>query len=173
MSLELRIASANEAGAIATLVNRAYRPSASDAGWTHETHLVAGDRITAAQVLALFAPNSVVLLLCDGAAIVACVHVQQGQPGTAYIGMLATNPALQAKGVGKQLLAHAETHAVAHFGAARFKMSVLSGRPELLAFYERRGYALTGEIGDYPVAAGVGEPLKDDMRVLSLMKASR
>ena len=103
MAFELRVASANDADAIASLVNRAYRPSADAAGWTHESHLVAGDRITVAQVLSLFRPQSAILLLCEDSVIAACVHVEQDQSGAACIGMLATTPAMQARGLGKLL----------------------------------------------------------------------
>ncbi|MPN42312.1 hypothetical protein SDC9_189869 [bioreactor metagenome] len=120
-------------------------------------------------MLSLFQEQSTILLLCLGPEIVACVHVQ-GSPSGAYIGMLATNPTLQAQGVGKQMLLHAETYAIDHFGALELKMSVLSSRPELLALYERRGYVLTGEVEEYPMSAGVGQPMDPDTKVLSLAK---
>jgi len=65
---------------------------------------------------------------------------------------------------------HAEQYATAHFNASVFEMSVLSSRPELLAFYQRRGYVCTGEIEDYPVAAGVGQPIIDGIQVVALSK---
>lgn len=167
---ELRAACNADAINIASLVNRAYRPPPEQAGWTHEGNLVAGERTSAEQVLSLFHEQSAILVLCRGQSeIVACVHVQGDQSG-AYIGMLATDPTVQAKGLGKQMLFHAETYAVEHFKASVFKMSVLSSRPELLAFYERRGYVLTGDVGDYPLSAGVGQPLVEGIHVLSLTK---
>lgn len=169
MTLDLRIASDADSADVADLVNRAYRPDENSGGWTHESNMLAGPRISAQQVGALFGEKSAVLLLCDGARLVACVYVQGGEAG-AYIGMLATDPARQVSGIGKQMLDHAEQYARQHFGAARFDISVLSGRPELLAFYERRGYVLTGEVEDFPVAAGVGEPKVDNIQILSLVK---
>jgi ribosomal protein S18 acetylase RimI-like enzyme len=169
MSLELRVARAADAKEIATLVNKAYRPSPQGAGWTHEANLVAGERTTTEQVLSLFHEQSAILLLCLGLTIVACVHIQGGQ-SSARIGMLATSPAMQAQGLGKQMLFYAEAYALAHFGASEFKMSVLSSRPELLAFYERRGYVLTGEAEEYPLSAGVGQPIVAGIQVLSLVK---
>jgi ribosomal protein S18 acetylase RimI-like enzyme len=166
----VRVASEADAGPIAELVNRAYRPAPQQRGWTHEAELVAGDRISAAQVSALFAAQSVVLVLCEGAGIIACVHLLAGESGGVYIGMLATDPARQVRGLGKQMLAHAEQYALLHFNASIFRMSVLSSRPELMAFYERRGYARTGEVEAYPVEAGVGRPLVDGLRVVSLVK---
>lgn len=169
MSFERRVAEQADAQEIAALVNRAYRPSPQEAGWTHEAHLVAGERTTPEQVHALFHPQSTILLLSLGSRIVACVHVEDG-PSGAYIGMLATDPQLQAQGLGKQMLLHAEAYACEHFGASVFKMSVLSSRPELLAFYHRRGYALTGQVEDYPLSAGVGQPMVSGIQVLSLEK---
>jgi len=171
LPLELSVACEADAKEIATLVNRAYRPSAHEAGWTHEANLIAGERVSTEQVLSLFYEQSTILLLRLGQDIVACVHVQGGQSG-AYIGMLATKPAMQAQGIGKQMLLHAEAYAIEHYDASVLKMSVLSSRPELLAFYERRGYVLTGQVEEYPLSAGVGKPMVTDIKVLSLEKAS-
>lgn len=169
MTFDFRIATPTDAPDIATLVNRAYRPAPHEAGWTHEASLVAGDRTTRDQVLALFDGPSTLLVLCHGSSIVACVQVQ-ACGSSAYIGMLATDPALQAQGLGKQMLARAESYATVELGATQLRMSVLSTRSELLAFYERRGYMLTGEVEQYPLSAGVGVPLVDGMVVLSLAK---
>jgi ribosomal protein S18 acetylase RimI-like enzyme len=167
--MELRIACEADAEAIAALVNRAYRPSPKDMGWTHEANLISGDRTTAEQVMSLLSERSVILLLCIDQKIAACVHVQRDQ-SNAYIGMLATDPALQTKGLGKEIISHAEKYALENFQVSAFKMSILSSRPELLAFYERRGYGLTGEIEAYPLSAGVGQPIVEGIHVLSLLK---
>jgi ribosomal protein S18 acetylase RimI-like enzyme len=74
--------------------------------------------------ISLFHEQSVILVLCLGqSGIVACVHVQGDQSG-AYIGMLATDPKVQAKGLGKRMLFHPETYAIEHFKASVLKMSV-------------------------------------------------
>ena len=169
MQSVFRIAAASDADAIATLVNQAYRPAPQERGWTHESDLVAGARTSSGQVLDLFGPRSAVLLLCQGPAIVACVHLQDTGAGV-YIGMLASAPARQAQGLGKRMLAHAERYAVERFGATLFKMSVLSSRPELSAFYERRGYVRSGGSEDYPLSAGVGKPVVDGLRLETLTK---
>jgi GNAT superfamily N-acetyltransferase len=107
--------------------------------------------------------------VCADAAIVACVYLQNGASGV-YIGMLATEPVRQALGLGKQMLLHAEEYAKAHFDARAFRMSVLSSRPELIAFYERRGYVRKGDVEDFPVSAGVGVPLVDGLQLETLVK---
>ena len=49
-------------------------------------------------------------------------------------------------------------------------MSVLSSRSELIAFYERRGYARTGEVSSYTASAGIGKPIVDGLQVEMLVK---
>lgn len=169
MKTFLRRASAADAGKIAALVNRAYRPSVHERGWTHEANLVSGQRTTEAQVLALDCSRSSILVLCQDTDIVACIHVKCGE-NSADIGMLATDPNYQMQGLGKQILNCAEQHILEHFGITTFRMSVLSSRSELIAFYERRGYARTGELTNYPVSAGIGEPIIDGLQVEILVK---
>lgn len=169
MQATLRIASKLDASEIAALVNKAYRPLLHQRGWTHEADLVTGDRTSPEQVLSLFGPQSSILVLDQASMIVACVHVQ-GYASNAYIGMLATEPDCQNRGLGKKMLACAEQYAVEQFKATTFKMSVLSSRAELISFYERRGYVRTGHIESYPVFSGVGQPLVDDLQVEILEK---
>lgn len=165
----LRPATTLDAAAISQLVNRAYRPAAGQAGWTSERGLIDGERIQPEQVDALISDNSAVLLLCDHETVIGCVHVQQ-QGEVAYIGMLATDPTLQAQGLGKRLLQAAEDYAVSEFNTEIFRMSVLSQRPELLAFYQRRGYQVTGETYAFPVEENVGQPLQADIHIIALQK---
>ena len=169
MMLLLRNATELDAGKIATLVNRAYRPQADERGWTHEAELVSGPRTTEEQILALFGSCSSILILCQDAGIVACVHVTCHER-CANIGMLATDPCYQTQGMGKQILDYAERYATVHFGATSFRMSVLSSRPELIAFYERRDYTRTGQTMSYPVSAGTGEPIVDGLQLEILIK---
>ena len=166
---EFCAATVADADAIACLVNKAYRPAGAERGWTHEADLVASDRTSAAQVAGLLRPGSSVLLLLIDGTIAACVHVEQ-VVDACRIGMLATEPKWQNLGLGKRLLEQAERFAVDVWSARCLLMSVLSSRPELLAFYERRGYARTGERTAYPAGAGVGTPKREDIHVLHLEK---
>ena len=169
MQPTLHVASKTDASRIADMVNRAYRPSSLDRGWTHEADLVIGERTTSEQILRLFSPQSLVLVLCQGAVIVACVHLQNDD-SEVYIGMLATEPSLQTQGLGKKMLSHAEQYAMTYFNAKLFRMSVLSSRTELIAYYERRGYARTGKVEGYPISAGVGLPLVEGLQIETLVK---
>lgn len=169
MNETIQPADRSQSMAIAALVNQAYRPAADAAGWTHESALVAGDRTSLQQVEKLFRPGSQVLIATRGNEMAACVHVEHVAQDC-WIGMLATLPAAQNAGLGKRMLMAAEAFALAHFAPKRLMMSVLSSRAELLGFYQRRGYQLTGRFSEYPREAGVGTPLVADLRVLELSK---
>jgi ribosomal protein S18 acetylase RimI-like enzyme len=185
----LKIATQQDAPALVSLVNQAYRPAPGKRGWTDEADWVAGERINLEQMHALLADNATVLTLWDKDRLLACVHIQEAdisalpKRGTceigssipiserlAYIGMLATLPEYQGYGLGKRMLALAEQYAVTHFGATFFKMTVLATRRELLAFYERHGYTRTGQRDDYPLSAGVGQPLHEGLQLEVLVK---
>lgn len=170
MSPRIEEAGIADAGLIAALVNTAYRSGAEAGGWTHEAALVAGPRISAGQVHALFATGSAVLVMRDGTELLACVHVERAGGGACRIGLLATSPALQNDGIGRRMLDAAEQWAGRRYAATVLRMSVLSHRPELLAYYQRRGYALTGGVMPYPTGGSVGVPLHDDLRVFELEK---
>lgn len=164
-----KIATQVDAEEIAALVNRAYRPNANERGWTHEADLVSGARINTAQVNALIDSHGVILLADDGTHIIGCVHIKPAVL-SCYIGMLAVQPSHQNNGLGKKILAAAEAFATLHYAVTSYKMSVLSSRPELLAYYERLGYQLTGVSSPYPIDASVGQPRSFDLHVLDLIK---
>jgi GNAT superfamily N-acetyltransferase len=61
------------------------------------------------------------------------------------MGLLSVRPAMQAGGVGKQLIAECERVARDEWRCATMGITVItSHRPELTRYYERRGYARTG-----------------------------
>jgi len=168
--MQFRRATTQDIAALSQLVNRAYRPAPEHAGWTHENGLVSGERINHAQLASLLTqPNGQVLLGCHGQQIVACVHIENaGNYG--YVGMLAVDPTCQTGGLGKAMLAHAEQQLQAQYNVGRSRMTVLTSRPELRAFYLRRGYTPTGERLPFPLEAGVGELLRADLELEVLEK---
>ena len=48
-------------------------------------------------------------------------------------------------------MAAAKNLAVERFGSRRMQLSVIDRRVELIAYYQRRGYVLTGETRPFPV----------------------
>lgn len=86
----------------------------------------------------------------DGA-LIGTVTITSKSPTHAYLGMLCVDPALQAAGLGRALIAAAEAQAARDFGATAMEMTVIDKRGELIAWYERRGYIRTGETRHFPV----------------------
>jgi GNAT superfamily N-acetyltransferase len=164
-----RTAETPDAPAIAALVNRANSGDGGQAGWTHEAHLLAGDRTDAAEILELIqAPGAIFQLLVDSEGIAGCVYLK-GSGEAAYLGLLAVRPTLQGGGIGKQLVAEAERIARDEWERATMQITVFTAhRPELTAFYERRGYVRTGRF-KLPERKGASANAKVEGLVLEWM----
>lgn len=164
-----------ELPAVAALVNSAYRGDASRQGWTTEADYIDGQRTDASVLAADLAanPDAKLLLLRDapGAELLGSVWLEPvGEEGVWYLGMLTVRPDLQDRQLGRRLLAAAEDAAAAA-GAQRIRMTVVSIRDSLIAWYLRRGYALTGETRPFPYGdARIGHPLRDDLSFAVLEK---
>ncbi|RQW27981.1 GNAT family N-acetyltransferase [Rhodobacteraceae bacterium CH30] len=165
-----RTATPDDAPAIASLLNRAYRPAKGLAGWTHESHLVQGERANTAQVAAVLASRaSVILLLEQDGELIACIQAERDGDDV-HFGMFAVTPTKQAGGLGKTLLAAAEVWAREQWHSRRALMSVIIARAELTDFYLRRGYRRTSQTLPYPQGAGVGMPLRAELPLEILAK---
>jgi predicted N-acetyltransferase YhbS len=132
------------------LINSAYRGESSKKGWTTEADLLEGQRTDGESLKTLFTtPGSVLLkYVNENNTISACVNLQQ-QGRKLYLGMLTVSPSLQASGIGKKLLAASEQYARENKVEA-IRMTVISIRLELIAWYERHGYNRTGETQPFP-----------------------
>ncbi len=126
------------------LVNSAYRGEGAKEGWTTEADLLDGTRIDETALLELIAkPETVILKYVDDGKIIGCVELRS-EKGKLYLGMLSVSPKVQGKGIGKKLLKAAEEHAQSKNISSIF-MTVISARNELIDWYIRHGYKLTGE----------------------------
>lgn len=132
------------------LVERAYRGETARAGWSHEADLLTGDRTSVAELQSFLDAGDHLLVWRDHGTIRACVRLVPLNAEQVYLGMLTVDPSLQGDGLGKRLLAAAETYARDVLGAERMEMQVFSRRRELLSFYDRRGYRPTGEKRPFP-----------------------
>jgi ribosomal protein S18 acetylase RimI-like enzyme len=164
-----------DVAAIVALLNRAYRGSGAAAGWNSEAGYIAGDRTTAALLRAeLAAHHDAVLLKWSGPSIgeiAGCVWLQPLGSGRWYMGSLATDPERQNAGAGRMLLAAAERF-VREQGGDRIRITVVNVRDTLIAWYERRGYTLTGEVEPFPYEDNrFGTPLRDDLTFVVMEKA--
>ena len=147
-SVKATITSATSADipALVTLVNSAYRGGDGAQGWTHEAHLLSGSRTDAAGIEELLqTPQAVILKATNPkGGIDACVYLQK-QGDKLYLGLLSVLPSKQDTGIGKQLLTASANYARLQH-CKKIRITVISARQELLAWYERHGYERTGEI---------------------------
>lgn len=173
IDLTISPATASDLPAIHAIVEAAYRGDSARAGWTHEADLLAGQRTDIESLADILAdPDQRLLVARSSGAIVGSVVIERKDEATAYLGMLAVDPALQAGGIGRQLIAAAEAMAAAEFGARAIEMTVIARRTELIAYYQRRGYALTGETRPFPYDdRRIGEPFSRDLDFVVLVKA--
>jgi len=150
--------------ALHPVVERAYRGDSARAGWTHEADLVSGERTDLASLRALLDGDSRLLIALDGDTILGCVNIASRGDGLAYLGLLCVDPALQAGGIGRKLVAAAEATARNAFAATHIEMTVIDRRAELIAWYVRHGYLASGEIRPFPV------PLDPPLSMVVLVK---
>jgi len=175
LNLVFRKAATTDAQNIAALINSAYRGETSRLGWTTEADLLTGARTEVDEVLSLIAADNSMLLLClDGPTLLGSVtlekHGSAAQP-VAHLGMFAVQPHQQGRGIGKQLLAFAEQTAVEAWGVSSMAMSVITLRQELISFYQRRGYRLTGTLRPFPAESKLWRPVVSNLQ-LGLMEKS-
>ncbi|AAZ19543.1 possible acetyltransferase protein [Psychrobacter arcticus 273-4] len=195
-SVFLRQAEADDIGALEQLLNRCYRQTE---GWTNEADLIGGIRITQDELASTIANPKHYLFVYpktttgerdadETGELLGCIAVDMKVnadssksvcPKKAYIGMFAVHPTLQGQGVGNVILQAAETFAEHHLQSsaqtpdenpARLTMSILSHRPELLSYYQRRGYQLNGNKMPFPDDGNNGEPKRQDLELLELEK---
>ena len=169
--LHFRAATPADLDAIVALVTSAYRGDVSRQGWTTEADLLDGQRIDP-DVLArdIGRARSRILVAERGGEMLACAHVAE-EDGAGYFGMFSVRPDLQGGGVGKAMLAEAERIAREEWQLPTMRMTVIDIRDELIAFYERRGYARTGIKKPFPYGdERYGIPKREDLRFEILEK---
>ncbi len=132
--MNIRNATSDDAGAIARLVNQAYKV---------EAFFVAGDRTNPDDVRRLMSTGSFLVVDGDAAGeIAACIYTSLSG-GRAYFGMLAVDPTKQRRGLGRALIDECERRARAA-GARAMDIKVVNLRTDLLHRYERLGYLVDG-----------------------------
>lgn len=156
--LNIQPATTADIKALDQLVNGAYRGDSSRAGWTTEADLLEGIRITENGLKEIFEKTEATILKAedDAGNLVGCVYLEQ-KPDVLYLGMLTVNPQLQNSGIGKQLLFAGEDLAKAK-GLGKMRMTVISVRHTLIAWYQRHGYQATGEKEPFPNDPKFGLP---------------
>ncbi len=170
MNLKFIIAEPEQAETIARFVNAAYRGDSSRKGWTTEADLLDGQRVDADMVKDMISENGqIVLLAYQKDELVGCVALQACAP-TCHLGMLTVKPSLQNRGIGAQLLLEAEKYGRTK-NCGEITMDVIAVRSELIDWYFRKGYKLTGEKRPFPYHdRRFGIPLRENLEFLLLSK---
>ncbi|RZJ24157.1 MAG: GNAT family N-acetyltransferase [Brevundimonas sp.] len=171
--LTIRDAVASDISALHALVESAYRGEASRAGWTTEADLLDGQRTDPDDIASILSdPEQGLLTAWDGDRLVGCILIARRGEGIGYFGMLSVSPALQNAGLGRKLVQIAEQTMADRFGARRVRISVIPQRDTLIGWYERLGYAATGETLPFPYGdERFGRPLRDDLSFIVMEKA--
>ena len=166
-------ADAADVPALHALVERAYRGDSARTGWTHEADLLGGQRSDVAMIGAMLAdPDSRTLVAVVDGAPVGCFSVHDEGGGLAAFSMLAVDPARQGGGIGRALFAAAIALAQRDFGATRGEMTVIRQRTDLIGWYERLGWRLTGATRPFPYDdARFGEPRRDDLAFVVMQRS--
>lgn len=177
LPLRVRRAGSDDIPALLEIVQAAYR---GEGGWTTEAHLVRGHRADEAEVQGLIADPAVLLLVAEEPPVrdpstagdaggttgetngtggetsgrprlLGCCYTRRDatDPARAELGLFAVAPSAQGRGVGGFLLEEHVARRAAE-GVRTLELCVLQNRPELRAWYERRGFRATGGILPFP-----------------------
>ena len=162
--------------AIAQLVNSAYRGESSRRGWTTEADFLGGQRTdvdSLARDLAIN-PGAQLLMMRDEphGPLLGSVWLEPLKDGATWLlGMLTVRPDLQDQQHGRGLLGMAEQE-VRTAGGRCVRITVISIRDALIAWYERRGYARTGATRPWPYDdPAIGRPTVPDLAFVVLSRA--
>lgn len=172
--MNLEPAKESDYAEIIDLVNLAFRGTGHSASWNIEAGIIAGQRLTESLLREDLTanPNAHFLIHRDDAdgSLLGTVWLEPKQDDVWYLGLLTVRPELQNRQLGRTLLTASEQFAKER-GARRIRMTVVNLREALIAWYLRRGYALTGETKPYPYDDNrFGIPLRDDLHFVVLEK---
>jgi ribosomal protein S18 acetylase RimI-like enzyme len=164
----------SDCASIVELVNLAFRGVGRSASWNSEGDYIEGTRLTESLLREDLAakPDAILLTYREdpNGELLGTVWLEPKKDGVWYLGLLTIRPDLQDRQRGRALLAAAEDYAKRN-RACRIRMSVVNVRTTLIAWYERRGYHLTGENQSFPYGdERFGRPLRDDLQLVLLEK---
>ena len=163
--MSFRFATHADIDALVMLVESAYRGDVSRKGWTTEADLLDGRRTGPDDISSCIEdPKGGILCLERDDHILACANVTR-QDGAGYFGMFSVSPDLQGSGIGKTVLNEAERVVRDDWRLPTMRMTVIDCRAELIEFYQRRGYHLTGFKKPFPYGdERFGIPKRDDLQ---------
>ena len=174
-SLIYRIGKVTDCDQLVTLINNAYRGELSYQGWTNEDALVPVPRTNENALSNMINSDKYIFLVFFGAIdqiLKGCIHLlHQQETKTAQLGMFAVRPHLQGRGYGKFILSIAENYAIRNWNVECIELESIVQRPELTAYYTRRGYVDTGQRKPFRIQqTTVKYPMRDDLEICLMRK---
>jgi ribosomal protein S18 acetylase RimI-like enzyme len=175
--MNLQVAVESDFDEVVALANLAYRDGKASSAWTTEASYIEGQRLDGVSLRKSLAdkPHAKLMIwrdeadLADGA-LLGTVWLEPEKRDVWYLGLLTVRPDMQNRQLGRSLLDKAEGYAKER-GGKRIRMTVVNVRASLIAWYERRGYVLTGETEPFPYGdERFGKPLRDDLAFVVLEK---
>lgn len=173
--MQLKNAQESDFAEIIELANLAYRSTGPTASWNSEEGVIEGQRLNESLLREDLAqrPEAHLLISRDleNGVLLGTVWLEPKGAEVWYLGLLTVRPDRQKQQLGRTILAAAEEFAIDK-GGRRIRMTVVHVRETLIAWYLRRGYALTGETEPFPYGdERFGRPLRDDLRFVVLEKS--
>lgn len=142
--VEIVRADESHAAPLLLLVVHAYAQEGES--WSGKPPLNADEQVSLADVRAMIAGSRGRLLVAmEGDAIVGCVLVTRLAGRRSMLGLLGVESSRRRRGLGARLISAAEKAARDAFGSDYIELCVLSERKPLIAYYQRHGFARTGE----------------------------
>jgi len=129
----VRLGELSDTEALVPLINLAFLP---------ERVAIEGDRVDAEGLQTYFAKGKF-LLLEGSEGLAGCVYAELRAGKRGYIGLLAVQPELQGRGLGRLLMSCAEEY-LASTGCEWADLRTISARNDLVPLYQHLGYEQTG-----------------------------
>ncbi|HET8938049.1 MAG TPA: GNAT family N-acetyltransferase [Polyangiales bacterium] len=170
--LSFRRATLADVERLLTYVHSAYRGEVSRKGWTTEADLLDGQRTDVRELKELVSGDGAQMWLLErGPELLGTIVLKREPEGVVHLGMIAVAPEQQGKGAGRVLLEQAEQVVREQAWGTRLEMTVIGQRAELIAWYERRGFRVTGEQRPFPYGdTRFGLPKVRDLYFIVLAK---
>lgn len=150
LDYRIRPATSADLPALQALIQQAYRGPTAARSWSHEGELPVGERVSIDTLKHVFRRSDTELSVAAiQSRLIGSYLLEQDMPGRCTISLLSVDPELQGHGLGDRLLQHAEALAEDTFSARELRIEVLQSKSKLRAYYNRRGYACTGESRNY------------------------
>jgi ribosomal protein S18 acetylase RimI-like enzyme len=170
-----RSATLQDCESLSSLINSSFCGESSLQGWTTPESLIGGQKTDVQMLMNIINDHTNIILVffdLTEKTLVGCVRLEH-RPALkiAYLGMLTVGPNLQRKGYGKFIMSVAENYAVKEWNVENIELNVLVQRPELVAYYNRRGFVDTGRRRQFPMHGTSGRiPKRNDLEFCIMEK---